>query len=85
MLANGVPWPKMEVATRQYRFRVLNGSNARLFQLALSNAGHSANVKTHHLHRGARGCPSTCECHSRDAHVPDTQRSAGLSSLHLTC
>jgi len=52
MLANGVHWPKMEVATRQYRFRVLNGSNARLFQLALSNAGHSANGKTHHLHRG---------------------------------
>jgi FtsP/CotA-like multicopper oxidase with cupredoxin domain len=36
----------MEVATHKYRFRVLNGSNARLFQLALSNAGHSAKVKT---------------------------------------
>jgi len=36
----------MEVATHKYRYRVLNGSNARLFQLALSNAGHSAKVKT---------------------------------------
>ena len=34
---NGVPWPRMAVSTRKYRFRVLNGSNARLFQLALSN------------------------------------------------
>lgn len=37
MLVNGVPWPRMEVSTRMYRFRILNGSNARLFQLALSN------------------------------------------------
>jgi FtsP/CotA-like multicopper oxidase with cupredoxin domain len=36
MLVNGIPWPKMEVSTRKYRFRFLNGSNARLFQLALS-------------------------------------------------
>jgi FtsP/CotA-like multicopper oxidase with cupredoxin domain len=37
MLVNGVPWPRMDVSTRKYRFRLLNGSNARLFQLALSN------------------------------------------------
>ena len=37
MLVNGVPWPKMEVSTRKYRFRLLNGSNARLLQLALGN------------------------------------------------
>jgi len=37
MLVNGVPWPRMEVSTRKYRFRILNGSNARPFQLALSN------------------------------------------------
>src|SRR5262249_13024443 len=37
MLVNGVPWTRMEVSTGKYRFRVLNGSNARLFQLALSN------------------------------------------------
>jgi spore coat protein A len=36
ILVNGVPWPKMEVSTRRYRFRLLNGSNARVFQLALS-------------------------------------------------
>ena len=37
MLVNGVPWPRMDVSTRKYRFRVLNGSNARFFQLSLSN------------------------------------------------
>jgi spore coat protein A len=37
MLVNGVPWPRMDVSTRKYRFRALNGSNARLMQLALSS------------------------------------------------
>ena len=36
MLVNGVPWPKMEVSARKYRFRFLNGSNARLLQLTLN-------------------------------------------------
>jgi len=36
ILVNGAPWPKMEVANRKYRFRVLNGSNSRSYKLALS-------------------------------------------------
>ena len=36
MLVNGVPWPRMEVANRKYRFRILNASASRNFQLALS-------------------------------------------------
>lgn len=36
ILVNGVPWPRMEVANRKYRFRVLNGSVARSYKLALS-------------------------------------------------
>ncbi len=35
-LVNGVPWPRMEVANRKYRFRLLNTSPSRGFQLALS-------------------------------------------------
>jgi spore coat protein A, manganese oxidase len=35
VLVNGVPWPRFEVATRKYRFRILNGSNATAFELAL--------------------------------------------------
>jgi spore coat protein A len=37
VLVNGVPWPRFEVATRKYRFRILNGSNATAFELALGN------------------------------------------------
>jgi spore coat protein A, manganese oxidase len=33
---NGAAWPRMEVANRKYRFRVLNGSIARSYRLALS-------------------------------------------------
>lgn len=36
ILVNGVPWPRMEVANRKYRFRVLNASASRTYQLALS-------------------------------------------------
>jgi len=35
-LVNGVAWPKMEVANRKYRFRLLNASASRGYQLALS-------------------------------------------------
>jgi spore coat protein A, manganese oxidase len=36
ILVNGVPWPKMEVANRKYRFRVLNAGASRTYQLSLS-------------------------------------------------
>ena len=36
ILVNGAPWPRMEVANRKYRFRVLNASNSRSYKLALS-------------------------------------------------
>jgi len=35
ILVNGAPWPKFEVANVKYRFRILNASNARRYQLAL--------------------------------------------------
>ncbi|PYN94873.1 MAG: hypothetical protein DMD91_26735 [Candidatus Rokuibacteriota bacterium] len=34
---NGLIQPFLRVATRRYRFRILNGSNARVYQLFLSN------------------------------------------------
>jgi len=37
ILVNGKPWPRLEVQQGRYRFRILNGANARAFQLALSN------------------------------------------------
>ncbi|MDQ7015744.1 MAG: multicopper oxidase family protein [Gammaproteobacteria bacterium] len=38
VLVNGVELPKFEVATRQYRFRLYNVSNARSYDFALSNS-----------------------------------------------
>ena len=35
ILVNGAPWPKLEVANTKYRFRILNASNARRYELAL--------------------------------------------------
>ncbi len=37
ILVNGKPWPKLAVANRKYRFRILNGSNARPYELALDS------------------------------------------------
>ncbi len=38
ILVNGAPWPKLEVANTRYRFRILNASNARRYELALDPA-----------------------------------------------
>ncbi|TWD79329.1 FtsP/CotA-like multicopper oxidase with cupredoxin domain [Kribbella amoyensis] len=35
ILVNGAPWPVLEVDAARYRFRVLNASNARRYELAL--------------------------------------------------
>ena len=35
ILVNGVPWPRMEVEPRKYRFRVLNASVSRSYDLSL--------------------------------------------------
>jgi spore coat protein A, manganese oxidase len=35
ILVNGAPWPVMEVSNTRYRFRILNTSNARRYELAL--------------------------------------------------
>jgi spore coat protein A len=38
ILVNGKPWPLMEVTATRYRFRILNASNARRYQVQLSPA-----------------------------------------------
>ena len=37
VLVNGRVWPYLEVEPRRYRFRILNASNSRVFQLSLSS------------------------------------------------
>jgi spore coat protein A, manganese oxidase len=39
MLVNGKVWPYLEIEPRMYRFRVLNGSNARILSLDIGGAG----------------------------------------------
>ncbi len=42
MMVNGKTWPYLQVEPRRYRFRLLNGSNARFYDLKLTdNAGVS--------------------------------------------
>ena len=37
ILVNGAPWPVLEVDAARYRFRILNASNARRYELSLDN------------------------------------------------
>jgi FtsP/CotA-like multicopper oxidase with cupredoxin domain len=46
MVVNGVTWPKLEVAPAQYRFRLLNGTNARFLNLALKITDAAGNPVT---------------------------------------
>ncbi|MEV4683636.1 multicopper oxidase family protein [Streptomyces kurssanovii] len=39
LLANGKPYPYLQVAARKYRFRLLNSSNLRFFHLRLADGG----------------------------------------------
>jgi FtsP/CotA-like multicopper oxidase with cupredoxin domain len=48
MLVNGAPWPMLEVATRKYRFRILNASNAKPMRLALGTGDSMVQIATDH-------------------------------------
>ena len=37
IMVNGKVWPRLKVERRQYRFRIINASNARFYNLKLSN------------------------------------------------
>ncbi|MGB6596643.1 MAG: multicopper oxidase domain-containing protein [Candidatus Acidiferrum sp.] len=46
VLVNGVPWPRFEVGKRKYRFRILNASNATVFEPALGNGRPMIQIAT---------------------------------------
>jgi spore coat protein A, manganese oxidase len=46
ILVNGVPWPRLQVSARRYRFRILNASNSSDFELALSSRRALTQVAT---------------------------------------
>ncbi len=43
MLVNGQAWPKLDVEPRQYRFRLLNGSDSRCIRLRFEIADAAGN------------------------------------------
>src|SRR5690606_14614398 len=46
VLVNGAPWPVLEVDAARYRFRLLNASNARRYELALDQGATFTQVGT---------------------------------------
>jgi len=46
ILVSGAPWPRLDVSTRAYRFRIVNGSNATPLRLALSSGDPLIQVAT---------------------------------------
>jgi spore coat protein A, manganese oxidase len=46
ILVNGKVWPFLEVEPRKYRFRILNGSNARFYRIRLSSGQNFVQIGT---------------------------------------
>lgn len=46
IVVNGKAWPYLEVEPRKYRFRILNASNLRAYDLSLSNGGEFCQIGT---------------------------------------
>lgn len=46
ILVNGKVWPYLEVEPRKYRFRILNGSNARFYRMKLSTGQQFIQIGT---------------------------------------
>ena len=42
MIVNGAPWPKLQVEPRRYLFRLLDGSNARMYRMNFGARGEPA-------------------------------------------
>jgi FtsP/CotA-like multicopper oxidase with cupredoxin domain len=55
ILVNGSVQPYFQVATRRYRFRLLNGSNARVYTLALSVLGSASVPRLSFTQIGSEG------------------------------
>ncbi|MFC0435611.1 multicopper oxidase domain-containing protein [Kutzneria buriramensis] len=58
ILVNGAPWPVFQVDTARYRFRILNASNARTYQLALDDSSGFVQIGTD---QGLLAAPQTLD------------------------
>lgn len=61
ILVNGAPWPVMNVDTARYRFRILNASNARTYQLALDDSSQSTSFTQIGTDHGLLAAPATLD------------------------
>ncbi|WP_276253026.1 multicopper oxidase family protein [Halomontanus rarus] len=52
---NGAAWPSLEVEPRRYRFRIINASNARTYDLGLDNDGSDAHGSVPTIHQISPG------------------------------
>ena len=64
IVVNGKTWPNLNVEPRQYRFRLLNGSNARFYDLSM-NKGLQL-----HRHRNGRRLSPECRLDAERDHRP---------------
>jgi len=60
LLVNGAVQPYLSVGTRKMRFRILNGSNARFYQLALSSGRSFMQIGTDGALLPNRFCALRC-------------------------
>jgi spore coat protein A len=61
ILVNGAPWPVMNVDTARYRFRILNASNARTYQLALTDSARSEGFTQIGTDQGLLAAPASLD------------------------
>ena len=84
---NGSVCPFLDVASRVYRFRVLNASNARTYRLGLRNADGKPlppHADRHRRRTAAQGTASLRRCVSRIGRAPSTSSSISATPLSAT-
>ena len=66
IVVNGKTWPNLNVEPRQYRFRFVNGSNARFYDLTLNTTKLNKTRRTTslHRHRDRRRLSPDCSFHA---------------------
>ena len=75
ILVNGVPWPAMQVERRKYRFRILNASVSRSYDLALDTGEPLTVIGTD---GGLMPAPQPC-AHVQASAWPSATRSSSTS------
>jgi spore coat protein A, manganese oxidase len=93
IVVNGRTWPYLEVEPRRYRFRVVNGSNARFFRVGLVDSTSAAAGRQRPSrcvvrritlpYRALGRCRRTCEWSSRPS-MPRTSSAPDASMRQIS-